>query len=89
MALMADRMDTAHDSSVHGLSIWVGLATFFSSSSERNNAHEALRKVHEVQQAERAERGTLPGESAVGRGSVERVEKGLGKVGRMFGIGKK
>ena len=82
-------MDTAHDSSFNGLSIWVGLAAFFSNSSERSQAHDALQRVHEVQQAQEAERGTLPGESAVGRGTVETVEKGLGRMGRMFGIGKK
>ena len=82
-------MDTAHDTAVHGLSIWVGLASFFSNSGERKNAHEALQRAHEAKQAEKAERGTLPGESAVGRGAVESVEKGLGKMGRIFGMGKR
>jgi hypothetical protein len=86
---MADRMETSHDTSVHGLSIWVGLAAFFSNSSESSRAHEALKRAHEVKQAEKAARGTLPGESAIGRGAVESVEKGLGKMGRVFGMGRK
>lgn len=45
LALMADRMDAAHASPVNGLSLWVGLAAFFSHSSERNRAHEALTKA--------------------------------------------
>jgi hypothetical protein len=51
---MADRMDTSHGSPVHGLSIWVALASFFSSSSDRNRAHEALRTAHEAHTAEKA-----------------------------------
>ena len=89
-------MDTAHDSPVHGLSIWVGLAAFFSNSSERNKAHDALQRVHDVQKAEKAERGTLPGLSAPGRGVIEKAEKEVvkgerkvGWVGRMFGLGRK
>jgi hypothetical protein len=92
-------MDGAHDSPVHGLSIWVGLAAFFSNSSERNKAHDALQTAHEVQKAQKAERGTLPGLSAPGRGIIETVEKEavkgerkvgrVGKVGRMFGLGRK
>jgi hypothetical protein len=47
-------MDTSHGSPVHGLSIWVALASFFSSSSDRNRAHEALRTAHEAHKAEKA-----------------------------------
>lgn len=86
---MADRMDTAHDSPVHGLSIWVGLAAFFSNSSERSKAHDALKRAHEEKRAELAGRGTLPGESPVGKGVLERGEKKLVRVGRIFGLGRK
>lgn len=46
---MADRMDGEHDAPVHGLSIWVGLAAFFSGgTSDKNQAHEALRQVRDA-----------------------------------------
>lgn len=82
-------MDTAHDSPVHGLSIWVGLAAFFSNTSERSKAHEVLKRAKEVKEAEKAGRGTLPGESPIGKGIVERGEQKLGRVSRIFGFGNK
>ncbi|WWC89008.1 uncharacterized protein L201_003925 [Kwoniella dendrophila CBS 6074] len=53
LALMADRLDSSHDTSFHGLSIWVGLATFFSSSSERNKASEALKVAREAKKVQK------------------------------------
>lgn len=64
LALMADRMDTSHGSPVHGLSIWVALASFFSSSSDRNRAHEALRTAHEAHKAEKAGKAGKAGKAA-------------------------
>lgn len=43
LALEADRMEHETSSPVHGLSIWVALASFFSSSSDRDKAHEAVK----------------------------------------------
>jgi hypothetical protein len=40
---MADRLDSGHNHSVGGLSIWVALATFFANAGEKEKAGEALR----------------------------------------------
>ena len=53
---MADRMDDEHGAPVGGLSIWVGLATFFSNSQERNRAHEAVKQARQVSRQHDAER---------------------------------
>ncbi|WVR06766.1 hypothetical protein IAU60_003801 [Kwoniella sp. DSM 27419] len=53
LALMADRLDSSHDTSFHGLSIWVGLAGFFSSSTERNKAGEVIRAVRDAHHAQK------------------------------------
>lgn len=56
LALMADRMDSTHETPVHGLSIWVGLAAFFSSSSERSRAQEAVKQAKAVKRTEHERR---------------------------------
>nr|XP_019046586.1 hypothetical protein I302_05336 [Kwoniella bestiolae CBS 10118]OCF25516.1 hypothetical protein I302_05336 [Kwoniella bestiolae CBS 10118] len=48
LALMADRLDSSHNTSLHGLSIWVGLVSFFSSSMERNKASEVIKVAREA-----------------------------------------
>ncbi|KAL7422037.1 hypothetical protein Q5752_003810 [Cryptotrichosporon argae] len=54
LALMADRMDDAAHTELHGLSLWVALASFFSSSSERARARDAVRGAHDAQRTQRA-----------------------------------
>jgi hypothetical protein len=50
---MADRMDDDHGSPIGGLSIWVGLASFFSNSSDRRQAQEALKTAREAKKLEK------------------------------------
>ena len=74
-------MDSQHASPVHGLSIWVGLAAFFSNSSERGKAQEALKSVHEVKKFEKAQKRGKPiphGDSEDNEG-VEKVYEGKKK----------
>ncbi|RXK39917.1 hypothetical protein M231_02851 [Tremella mesenterica] len=52
LALMADRMETSQ-SGLNGLSIWVGLASFFSSSSERGKTAENLKMARESMQEDK------------------------------------
>ncbi|WVQ99705.1 hypothetical protein IAU59_006846 [Kwoniella sp. CBS 9459] len=70
LALMADRLDSAHDSSFHGLTIWVGLASFFSHSSDRGKASDALKAIKE---ARKAQEGNRKGKS---KGKVQGNGKG-------------
>ena len=86
--MMADRMDAVHGPPMNGLSIWVGLATFFSNSTERSKAQEALERAQETRRAEESGRGTLPGQSPIGRRTIEQLEKRTKGVGRIFGFGK-
>jgi hypothetical protein len=88
MALMADRMDRSNGPQFNGLSIWIGLAGFFTNSSERDKARQALQRAHEEKKADRAGRGTLPGESPPGQGTVEGMERKAKGVGRFFGMGR-
>lgn len=88
MALMADRMDRSNGPQFNGLSIWIGLAGFFTNSSERDKARQALQRAHEEKTADRAGRGTLPGESPPGQGTVEGMERKAKGVGRFFGMGR-
>nr|XP_019007535.1 uncharacterized protein I206_07797 [Kwoniella pini CBS 10737]OCF46316.1 hypothetical protein I206_07797 [Kwoniella pini CBS 10737] len=53
LALMADRLDSTHSTVIHGLSIWVGLASFFSNSNERNKASQAVKAAREVKKLEK------------------------------------
>nr|XP_018262748.1 uncharacterized protein I303_04228 [Kwoniella dejecticola CBS 10117]OBR84906.1 hypothetical protein I303_04228 [Kwoniella dejecticola CBS 10117] len=53
LALMADRLDSSHSTGMHGLSIWVGLASFFSNSNERNKASQAVKAAREVKKLEK------------------------------------
>jgi hypothetical protein len=88
---MADRMDSSHGSPVNGLSIWVGLAALFSSSSDRKRAHEVLTKAKadiETQRegsratsgmrrdGDKTERGTDKGTGGATR-AVRRMSKAL------------
>ena len=54
---MADRMDDAHGSPIGGLSIWVGLASFFSNSSDRAQARDALKKAKEAERLQKEKEG--------------------------------
>jgi hypothetical protein len=96
---MADRIDETHQSPVHGLSIWVGLASFFSKSHDRSKAEEAIRAAKEATDAQEAARGTLPGEAPIGQATLVKgekiVEKEVGvakgamrKMGHALGFGK-
>ena len=65
---MADRMDDQqHSHAVSGLSIWVGLTSFFSSSAERSKARDAVRQAREAHKAERDEVADKP------KGVVQRL----------------
>lgn len=45
---MADRLDSTHThNNIGGLSIWVGLANFFSNVGEKEKASEALKEAKE------------------------------------------
>ncbi|WVF71169.1 hypothetical protein IAT40_005967 [Kwoniella sp. CBS 6097] len=70
LALMADRLDSSHDTSFHGLTIWVGLASFFSNSSDRGKASDALKAVKEARKTQESQRK--------GKG------KGTGKLGGAY-----
>ncbi|WRT66661.1 uncharacterized protein IL334_003621 [Kwoniella shivajii] len=69
LALMADRLDSAHGTSFHGLSIWVGLATFFSNSNERNKASEAVKAARELKKSQKKDKLS---ENSGGNGNDER-----------------
>lgn len=75
LALMADRMDSPK-SPMGGLSIWVALATFFSSSTERERVKEAVGR----EKAERREGRGDGGEDGRGRGQGKGDKEG--KEGR-------
>jgi hypothetical protein len=81
---MADRMDTSHGSPVHGLSIWVALASFFSSSSDRNRAHEALRTAHEAHKAEKAGKAGKAAHEA----QLQEKQPGSDRVGKDLRTGR-
>jgi hypothetical protein len=53
---MADRMDDDHGAPIGGLSLWVGLASFFSNSQDRNRAQEALKTAKEAKALEKADK---------------------------------
>ena len=81
LALMADRMDDDHEhTGVHGLSIWVGLAAFFSSSHERNEAEEMVKHAQETRDDEKHSRrkkglvGRVRGVFGKGKGKGEKKE---------------
>jgi hypothetical protein len=57
---MADRMDDDH-SPIGGLSIWVGLASFFSNSQNRTQARDALKKAKEAERLEKEKRDEAEG----------------------------
>jgi hypothetical protein len=94
---MADRMDSEHASPIHGLSIWVGLAAFFSSSSDRKRSHDALKSAHDVKKAEKermrkqggsTSRGSEdgnPSEPSHGSGGMK---EGMKRLGKALGIKK-
>lgn len=83
---MADRMDDEHSAPVGGLSIWVGLATFFSNSSERSRAHEAVKQAKEASRRKEEEEKTGLAGSDNGSGSVVGLKKKKGKrFGSWFG----
>lgn len=85
LALMADRMDSAHDTPVHGLSIWVGLAAFFSSSTERSRAQEAVKQAKAIKKAEHDQR-RIDREEKAGPDSAGGGAKGeVGGLGRRLG----
>ena len=90
---MADRMDSDHSSPIHGLSLWVGLAAFFSNSSERNKAHDVLKTAHAVKQAEKERKAANKrSESDLNAGMREKTH-GVRETFRRFeesiGLGKK
>ncbi|ORY26314.1 hypothetical protein BCR39DRAFT_541265 [Naematelia encephala] len=87
LALMADRMDSTHGTPIHGLSIWVGLASFFSNTSERSKAVEALKQARKVNRANKA---TDDSHASVKVGAGKRAVKGHkeGVMKRIFGMGK-
>ncbi|WWD17016.1 hypothetical protein CI109_101452 [Kwoniella shandongensis] len=94
LALMADRLDSVHSTPLHGLSIWVGLAAFFTNSSERNKATEMLKLANEEKKRESGEtkgRNWLDdGDTTDGTDSGKRDKKGGKKVlNRLFSFGKK
>ncbi|ORX35612.1 hypothetical protein BD324DRAFT_652162 [Kockovaella imperatae] len=89
LALMADRMDSEHASPVHGLSIWVGLAAFFSSSSDRSRAHEALQGAHDAKKAEKEAKRNQGSASDQGHGDGSKshgVTGGMKRLGKALGI---
>ena len=78
---MADRMDTNHESPISGLSIWVGLAAFFSNSSDRTKAHAALTKAQEEKRTD--EMGKTDKADKMGTmGKVEKAGKAEHEGGR-------
>ena len=78
---MADRMDDQNPSPIGGLSIWVGLATFFSNSSERSRAKEAVIQAKEAEKQKEAAAGET--------GSVKSKRKGGRRFGSWFGSSSK
>lgn len=73
---MADRMDDEHGAPVGGLSLWVGLATFFSNSQERNRAHEAVKQARQVSRQQQ--------EQEAGRPNPELPKKSSRRFGSWF-----
>ncbi len=71
-------MDSAHHSKVGGLSIWVGLAAFFSSSSDRTRAHEMLAQAREERKSHRGESGEGNGNKYSPKEAVKRLSMALG-----------
>ena len=90
---MADRMDSDHSSPIHGLSLWVGLAAFFSNSSERNKAHDAIKSVHVVKQAEKEHKAAdkrNEKDAGVGKGAKKHgVRKTFRRFEETLGLRKK
>jgi len=66
---MADRMDDAHGSPIGGLSIWVGLASFFSNSQDRTQARDALRKARDTDRMQKEQAAESKSASGSGSGS--------------------
>ena len=60
LALTADHSDPVKGAHMSGLSIWMALTTFFSNSSERHKAKEAIKKAHDDEES----RTTLPARKA-------------------------
>ena len=85
LALQADRMDSGSESSMGGLSIWVGLAALLSNSSERGKVHDALKEAKEMRKAEK-ESTPLDDKAPHRDGTGARMAKRMSKV---FGLGKK
>jgi hypothetical protein len=74
LALMADRIDSENDHTpVHGLSIWVGLASFFTSSPDHSKTLEALKQAKQVRKANKK----------------ESKPNAVKKMGAMLGFGRK
>lgn len=84
---MADRMDGAQHSAINGLSIWVGLATFFSSSSERTRAHDILASVKAERKKEAGD-GTSIRETNRTKGS-RGPKRAVRKMSAALGLSKK
>jgi hypothetical protein len=66
---MADRMDDAHGAPIGGLSIWVGLASFFSNSQDRTQARDALRKARDTERMRKEQSSETKSASGSGTGS--------------------
>ncbi|KAK8864674.1 hypothetical protein IAR55_001926 [Kwoniella newhampshirensis] len=91
LALMADRLDSSHSTPLHGLSIWVGLAAFFSNSGERKHATEALKMAKDAKKRGKSGSDDLDWEDEDEETAEEkgRDKKGGRKgLGRLFGFGK-
>ena len=91
---MADRMDSVHNAPVNGLSIWVGLASFFSDASERTRAHDALttakaqRKQRKHVQGAEGEKPEEGMKHVMGE-EKRRVKAAVGRMSEALGLKKK
>ena len=83
---MADRMDSSHGLPVNGLSIWVGLTSFFTDTTERKRAHDMLVELRAARKSGRGENGSNQGLESedLGKGRVEKAGGAKGAV-RKFG----
>lgn len=56
LALMADRVESTTCDKVYALPIWAALASFFTSSADRQRAHEEIHKVNDLNSQRRQSR---------------------------------
>ncbi|WVQ79674.1 hypothetical protein IAT38_001774 [Cryptococcus sp. DSM 104549] len=87
LALMADRIDSAHQTQtpLHGLSMWVGLAAFFGGGSDRDKTLEVVREA--ARHSKDIDRDEEEGSST--RSIQSGKEKPKKRFGRFFKWGKK